>query len=60
MKTIYHPTLPGVSREVPEKDAAAWKEQGWRFTEPDLPEQDEAVAAPQLSEPRPKKVDSTD
>ena len=59
MKTIYHPTLPGVSREVPEKDAAAWKGQGWRFTEPDLPEQDEAVAAPQLSEPR-TKDDETD
>ena len=34
MKTIYHPTLPGVSREVSEKDADAWKAAGWRFTEP--------------------------
>ena len=58
MKTIYHPTLPGVSRLIPEKDAAAWKEQGWRFTAPDLPEQDEAVAVPQLSEPRAKDDES--
>lgn len=34
MKTVYHPTIPGVSYEVPEGAAKGWKEQGWRFTEP--------------------------
>ena len=58
MKTIYHPTLPGVSRLVSKKDAAAWKGQGWRYAEPDLPEQDETVAVPQLSEPRAKDDES--
>ena len=34
MKTIYHPTLPGVSREVREGEASRWKAQGWRYTSP--------------------------
>ena len=33
MKTVYHPTLPA-SYEVPEGQAQAWKDQGWRFTPP--------------------------
>lgn len=37
-KTVYHPTIPGTSYEVPEADAQKWKEQGWRFTDPKLPE----------------------
>ena len=37
MKTVYHPTLAGVSYEVPESAAKGWKEQGWRFTEPGTP-----------------------
>jgi hypothetical protein len=36
-KTVHHPTLSGVSYEVPEDAAKGWKEQGWRFTDPKLP-----------------------
>ena len=33
-KTVFHPTLAGVTREVDESTAGSWKDAGWRFTEP--------------------------
>lgn len=38
MKRIYHPEFPGVTQEVPDADAKSWKDAGWRFTAPDVPE----------------------
>lgn len=26
---VHHPTIPGLSREVPDERAAGWLEQGW-------------------------------
>lgn len=46
MKTIYHPTLAGVVREVPESQAEAWKAAGWRFTPPSEGDVRGAVEAP--------------
>ena len=31
-KTVFHPTIAGVTREVENPDE--WKAAGWRFTEP--------------------------
>lgn len=30
MKTLYHPTIPGVTATVPGRDVKAWRAQGWR------------------------------
>lgn len=50
MKTIYHPTLTGVSREVRESEASRWKAQGWRYTQP----------KPSDSTPSPETDDATE
>ena len=31
-RTVYHPSIAGVTREV--EDADAWKAAGWRLTDP--------------------------
>lgn len=33
-RTVFHPALSGVSYEVPASDTSAWKDAGWRLTEP--------------------------
>lgn len=32
--TVYHPTLAGITRDVPKGDVEQWSAQGWRKTEP--------------------------
>jgi hypothetical protein len=44
MRTIYHPTLP-VSKQVPEADIEAWKEAGWRVTDPAKSKSQDSPAA---------------
>ena len=31
---LYHPTLPGVTVDVPKRDIKKWTDQGWRKTPP--------------------------
>lgn len=45
-KTIYHPTAPGVTREVPESRLKAWRDQGWLVTRPKAWDDAPAPAAP--------------
>ncbi|MGG7653502.1 hypothetical protein [Kocuria rosea] len=33
-KTVYHPTLPGVTREVPEDAVKSWRDSGWTVSKP--------------------------
>lgn len=33
MTTMYHPTIPGVTAEVPDAQVDAWSEQGWTKSE---------------------------
>ena len=33
-RTVYHPTLTRVTRDVPEGDVKAWRAAGWRLTPP--------------------------
>lgn len=41
--TVYHPTIPKVSNEVPKGDVEKWVEQGWLKSEPKVSrEADEA------------------
>lgn len=48
-KRIYHPIFSDHFRDVPAKDADAWKANGWRFTPAGTPDE-----APAKSE-QPKK-----
>jgi hypothetical protein len=32
--TVYHPTIPKVTYDVPKGDVAKWVEQGWKKSEP--------------------------
>jgi len=34
MRTVYHPTLHDVSRDVPDGDVESWRDAGWRLTKP--------------------------
>jgi hypothetical protein len=35
VRTVYHPTLPGVSHRVTDDAVEAWKSAGWRLTKPE-------------------------
>lgn len=35
MRTVYHPTIPGLSYDVADAEAPTWKAAGWRYTAPD-------------------------
>ena len=32
--TVYHPTIPDVTNDVPKGDVDAWVAQGWKKSEP--------------------------
>lgn len=34
MRTVYHPTIAGISYEVDDAHVTAWKDAGWRLTPP--------------------------
>lgn len=34
MRTVYHPTHPGVSYSVQDAAVQSWKDQGWRLSPP--------------------------
>lgn len=34
MRLIYHPTIAGITAEVHAEEVDAWKDAGWRLTEP--------------------------
>lgn len=36
-RTVHHPYVEGVSREVPSGEVDRWKRAGWRLTEPTVP-----------------------
>ena len=58
MRTIYHPTLPGVTREVANPDE--WKAQGWRLTEPGQREAGDEMETPLPTAKRKKDADTGD
>lgn len=46
MRTVHHPTLPGVTRDVDDKHVDDWKAAGWRLTKPRPVDDDQADATP--------------
>jgi len=53
MSRVYHPTIHGVSHEVPTKDVKRWKRSGWLSepptstqASPSIPDEDSTPAPP--------------
>jgi len=44
MAVVHHPTIPGITQEVPAKDVKRWKRSGWVDK---APETADAIPAPE-------------